>query len=114
MNQGGELTPQMRADSAAIDAQLRQPSREDLLRKIEALEARLEAGQGEELTDVGQLTEEQKHSKRSADAATAARARWDKREQAPASLMKDPDLPQAIESARAIQPTPPTPAAAAP
>jgi hypothetical protein len=55
---------------------LREPSREDLLRKIEALEARLGADE---------LTEEQKRSKRSADAANAAHARWDKQKQAPAS-----------------------------
>jgi hypothetical protein len=45
---------------------------------MEALEARLESAPGE-------LTEEQKRSKRSADASNAARARWDKREQAPES-----------------------------
>ena len=76
-----------------------------MLRKIEALEARLESGE---------LTEEQKRSKRSADAANAARARWDEREQAPDSLMKDPDPAQAIESTEATQPASPRPAVAAP
>jgi hypothetical protein len=77
VNLGGELSAEMRAEAAAIDARLHEPSREDLLRKMEALEARLESALGSE------LAEEQERSKRSADAANAARARWEKREQTP-------------------------------
>ena len=76
LNLGGELSAEMRAEAAAIDAQLRQPSVADLLRKIETLEARLA------FAPKSELIEEQKRSKRSADAASAARARWEKRKQA--------------------------------
>jgi hypothetical protein len=85
-----ELDAASRAEAAVIDARLREPSREDLMRKIEALEARLESALGSD------PTEEQKRSKRSADAANAARARWDKREQTPDS------------SVPAVEDTPPT------
>jgi hypothetical protein len=79
LNLGGELSPQTRAEAALIDARLRELSGKDLLRKIEALEARLEATLGTE------PAEEQKRNKRSADAVNAARERWEKRKEAPAS-----------------------------
>ena len=79
MNLRGELSAETRAEASAIDARLRQTSVADLLRKIEALEARLESAPGSD------PAEEQKRSRRSADAANAARARWEKREQAPDS-----------------------------
>ena len=73
VNHGSELTPQMKAEAQAIDAQLCQPSVPDLMREIEALKAPLES------TPESDPAEEQKRSKRAAD------ARWDKREQAQAS-----------------------------
>jgi len=73
------IEPKCGPEAQAINAQLRQPSVADLLRKIETLEARLESAP--ECDPV----EEQKRSKRSADAANVAHARWEKREQAPDS-----------------------------
>jgi hypothetical protein len=85
VNLGGELSPALRAEAAAIDAQLRQPSRTDLEREIEKLRAENADLKNAAETSNSELTEEQKRSKRSADAANAARVRWDKREQAPDS-----------------------------
>jgi hypothetical protein len=53
------------AEAAAIDAQLRQPSVQDLLRKIETLEARLASAPESD------PAEEQKRSKRAADRSRA-------------------------------------------
>lgn len=46
VNLGDELSPAMLAEAQAIDARLREPPREDLLRKVEALEARLTSALG--------------------------------------------------------------------
>ena len=43
VNLGGELTAEMKAEAAAIDAQLHQPSVKDLMAEIEALKARLDS-----------------------------------------------------------------------
>ena len=79
MNLRGELSAETRAEASAIDARLRQTSVADLLRKIEALEARLESTPGSD------PAEEQKRSKRSADAANAAHFTMGEAKQTPAS-----------------------------
>jgi hypothetical protein len=86
VNLGGELSPAMRAEAQAIDARLRAPSREDLLQQeIELLRAENEALKTAAETSHDDPAEEEKRRKRSADAANAARARWEKRKQAPAA-----------------------------
>ena len=46
VNLGDELSPAMLAEAQAIDARLREPFTKDLLRKVEALEARLTSALG--------------------------------------------------------------------
>jgi hypothetical protein len=85
VNLGGELTPQMKAEAAAIDARLREPSSTDLEQEIEKLRTENADLKSAAETRNSELTEEQKRSKRSTDAANAAHARWEKQKQAPAS-----------------------------
>jgi hypothetical protein len=85
VNLGGELPAAIMVEVAAIDAEARKPSHQDLIEEVEKLRAENAALTKAAETSHDDPTEEEKRRKRSADAANAARARWEKRKPAPAS-----------------------------